>query len=112
MILKPEMNSAEQLPDNDFDADFEGDLTADPLAPIELELSKSDCGERLDKVVARMVPQFSRGRLQSWIEEGHITVDGKARQHFETDTFLKFRFLIDQTYLKELYERLLAADPD
>ena len=77
MILKPEMNSAEQVPDNDFDADFEGDLTADPLAPIELELSKSDCGERLDKVVARLVPQFSRGRLQSWIEEGHVTVDGK-----------------------------------
>ena len=77
MILKPEINSAEQLPDNDFDADFEGETLGDPLAPIELELTKEVCGERLDKVVARLVPQFSRGRLQSWIEEGHITVDGK-----------------------------------
>jgi 23S rRNA pseudouridine1911/1915/1917 synthase len=77
VILKPEMNSAEQLPDNDFDADFEGDALGDPLAPIELQLTPDVCGERLDKVVARLVPQFSRGRLQSWIEEGHITVDGK-----------------------------------
>ena len=65
MILKPEMNSAEQLPDNDFDADFEGDLAGDPLAPIEFELSKEACGERLDKVVARLVPQFSRGDRKS-----------------------------------------------
>ena len=71
------MNSAEQLPDNEFDADFEGEFAGDPLAPIELQLTPDVCGERLDKVVARLVPQFSRGRLQSWIEEGHITVDGK-----------------------------------
>ena len=65
------------MPDNDFDADFEGDISGDPLAPIELELTPEVCGERLDKVIARLVPQFSRGRLQSWIEEGHVTVDGK-----------------------------------
>ena len=52
------MNSAEQLPDNDFDADFEGEFaegafSGDPLAPIELQLTKDVCGERLDKVVAR-----------------------------------------------------------
>ncbi|AKU21344.1 pseudouridine synthase [Massilia sp. NR 4-1] len=80
MILNPLPNSAEQLSDTDFDADFEGEFLAeagDPLAPIELHLSPSDCGERLDKVVARLVPQFSRARLQSWIEDGFVTVDGK-----------------------------------
>ena len=81
MILKPEPNSQEEAPDTDFDADFEGEDLAiesgDPLAPIELELTPEVCGERLDKVVARLVPQFSRGRLQSWIEGGFVTVDGK-----------------------------------
>jgi 23S rRNA pseudouridine1911/1915/1917 synthase len=81
VILNREPNSAEQLSDEEFDAEFEGDLlhgeAGDPLAPIELELTPEVCGERLDKVVARLVPQFSRGRLQQWIEEGHITVDGK-----------------------------------
>jgi 23S rRNA pseudouridine1911/1915/1917 synthase len=47
------------------------------MAPITLSLQESDCGERLDKVVARMVPQFSRSRLQQWIDAGFVTVDGK-----------------------------------
>ncbi len=88
MILNPEPNPAQQPSDNEFDADFDGDLLADelladeaapadPLAPIELRLTPDACGERLDKVIAKLVPQFSRGRLQSWIEEGFVTVDGK-----------------------------------
>lgn len=32
--------------------------------------------ERLDKVLARLMPQHSRNRLQSWIEGGHVQVDG------------------------------------
>lgn len=47
------------------------------MAPIELSLQESDCGERLDKVVARMVPQFSRSRMQQWIDAGFVSVDGK-----------------------------------
>ena len=33
-------------------------------------------GERLDKVLARLMPSISRARLQSWIEEGAVTVNG------------------------------------
>lgn len=50
--------------------------TAPDLSPIQLHLVEADCGERLDKVIARMVPQYSRSRLQTWMEEGHILVDG------------------------------------
>lgn len=32
-------------------------------------------GERLDKVVAKLFPDFSRSRLQAWIEAGRVTVD-------------------------------------
>ncbi|MTV53239.1 RluA family pseudouridine synthase [Pseudoduganella buxea] len=85
MILNREPNSAEHPSNPDFDAEFDPEFDAetealeavDPLAPIELELTPEACGERLDKVIAKLVPQFSRGRLQSWIEDGFVTVDGK-----------------------------------
>ncbi|WP_025599642.1 RluA family pseudouridine synthase [Burkholderia sp. WSM2230] len=34
-------------------------------------------GERLDKVIARLFPEFSRNRLQSWIEAERVRIDGK-----------------------------------
>ena len=33
-------------------------------------------GERLDKVLAQLIPQHSRNRLQSWIEGGFVTLAG------------------------------------
>ncbi|MFC0168327.1 RluA family pseudouridine synthase [Pseudoduganella danionis] len=60
----------------DHDSEFGDD--EDGLAPIELNLSSEVCGQRLDKVISHLVPQFSRGRLQMWITDGHVTVDGKV----------------------------------
>ncbi|WP_432377456.1 RluA family pseudouridine synthase [Duganella sp. P38] len=57
------------------DGDFGDD--EDGLAPIELQLAPEHCGQRLDKVISGLVPQFSRGRLQTWITDGFVTVDGK-----------------------------------
>ena len=34
-------------------------------------------GERLDKVLAQLIPQHSRNRLQSWIESGFVTSEGE-----------------------------------
>ncbi|WP_397475739.1 RluA family pseudouridine synthase [Pusillimonas sp.] len=34
--------------------------------------------ERLDKVLARLIPEHSRSRLQGWIEGGHVLVNGVA----------------------------------
>lgn len=33
-------------------------------------------GQRLDKVLAELFPDFSRSRLQQWLKDGHVTVDG------------------------------------
>lgn len=46
------------------------------MPPIELRLTSDACGIRLDKVLSTLVPQYSRSRLQQWIEAGYVTVDG------------------------------------
>ncbi len=66
----------ETLPESEIDEIDEVEAFAFEAAPIELILSEDDCGERLDKVLSRMVPQYSRSRIQQWIEGGHVTVDG------------------------------------
>ncbi len=47
-------------------------------ASIRLRLSPQDCGERLDKVLSRLLPQYSRSRIQQWIEAGFVLVDGES----------------------------------
>ena len=47
--------------------------------------------ERLDKVLAQLVPQHSRSRLQTWIERGHVLVNGqpaKIRQTLNEDDLI------------------------
>jgi 23S rRNA pseudouridine1911/1915/1917 synthase len=36
-------------------------------------------GERLDKQLATYLPEHSRGRLQGWIEQGHVRVNGQVQ---------------------------------
>ena len=45
---------------------------------IALEIPFDVCGERLDKVLAGYLPDYSRNRLKSWVEAGAVTVDGKV----------------------------------
>ena len=40
--------------------------------PVPAELA----GLRLDQALARMLPAHSRTRLKTWIEAGHVKVDG------------------------------------
>lgn len=44
---------------------------------IELKMRPDICGERLDKALSKLVPQYSRSRIQQWIEAGFVTVDGQ-----------------------------------
>jgi 23S rRNA pseudouridine1911/1915/1917 synthase len=46
---------------------------------IQLEASESDAGQRLDAYLHARLPEYSRSRLQEWIEAGRVQVDG-ARQ--------------------------------
>lgn len=43
-------------------------------------VSEELAGKRFDAIAAQLFPEFSRGRLQQWIESGQLTVNGEARQ--------------------------------
>jgi 23S rRNA pseudouridine1911/1915/1917 synthase len=76
--VTPEMKLDTPLPDDDIeDVEGEGSPLSD-MPPITLKLTPEVCGERLDKVIARLVPQFSRSRLQQWIEAGFVSVDDQT----------------------------------
>ena len=59
------------MPDTEFATEDAG-----PEEPELFELPLHVLPDRLDKVLARLLPQHSRSRLQSWIEDGHVRVDG------------------------------------
>ncbi len=66
------------ISDDDWDAADESDGLMPEIAPIELELTPEVCGMRLDKVLSTLVSQYSRSRLQQWIDAGHVSVDGEV----------------------------------
>ncbi len=71
--------------DSDLDDEAGFELPSGPdLSPISLQLTPEVCGQRLDKVVAGLVPQFSRSRLQLWFEGGFVKVDGKPARGKDT----------------------------
>lgn len=57
--------------------------TVDELLDMEeggsrqLEIPEALAGERLDKVLAQLMPEFSRNRIQGWIEAGYVTSHGQ-----------------------------------
>ncbi|HYD63117.1 MAG TPA: RluA family pseudouridine synthase [Noviherbaspirillum sp.] len=55
--------------------EYEG--AAPASSPITLKLTAKFCGVRLDKALSQLLPEFSRSRLQQWIDAGHVSVDGQ-----------------------------------
>jgi 23S rRNA pseudouridine1911/1915/1917 synthase len=87
VILTPAPNSADLDLDTDFDDEIDTDAAPGEAAdrsPITLALTPDVCGQRLDKVIASLVPQFSRSRIQLWFEGGHVKVDGKPARGKDT----------------------------
>ncbi len=58
-------------------------MSARPVDDIELTLPETAAGERLDKVLASMLPDFSRATLQRWAAEGRVLLEGRpaSRAH-------------------------------
>jgi len=45
----------------------------------QLSVPAEAFGKRLDQVLAELLPQYSRNRLQAWIKAGRVSVDGQLR---------------------------------
>jgi len=62
---------------SDYKAEWSGDDDDAITAEEEVRLVPAAlAGERLDRIAAALWPEHSRSRLQAWIEEGWLTVDG------------------------------------
>jgi 23S rRNA pseudouridine1911/1915/1917 synthase len=46
------------------------------IGELWVEAGSTDRGKRLDQVLRERLPQYSRSRLQDWIEQGRVLVDG------------------------------------
>jgi len=47
------------------------------MSAVELEMGEGDAGQRVDVVLARRVPELSRARAKTLIEEGGVRVGGR-----------------------------------
>ncbi|MDI3325253.1 23S rRNA pseudouridine(1911/1915/1917) synthase RluD [Pontibacterium granulatum] len=47
---------------------------------LHAQVSDELVGKRLDQAVAQLFPDYSRSRLQNWIKDGSITVDGEVKR--------------------------------
>ena len=61
------------------------DYTANPLpfSPLAFKVPVECAGMRLDQVLAKLLPEYSRSRLQDWVAQGLVKVDstlGTVRQ--------------------------------
>lgn len=87
--------------------------------PLEFELPFSQIPERLDKVLAALLPEHSRSRLQGWIEAGHVHVNGESarvrQQVFPRDRIQVWEQVSDEAkaFLPEAISlEIVAESPD
>jgi 23S rRNA pseudouridine1911/1915/1917 synthase len=62
------------MKDKNYNVDWDAGFAAPMKTTVPVELG----GLRLDQVLARLFPQYSRNRLQAWLKSGHIRVSGGA----------------------------------
>lgn len=52
----------------------------DQIINLEAIVPETLAGQRLDRVLAELFPQFSRAKLQDWIKKGQITVNKQLKR--------------------------------
>lgn len=62
-----------------------GDYTGS--VPHHLIVPPEYAGRRLDQALAALLPDYSRNRLQSWIKDGRICVDGEVEEEPKRKVF-------------------------
>lgn len=76
----------------------------------ELWVPENEAGKRLDQVLAQLLPQYSRSRLQTWIKAGQILVDGveetEPKRKIRGGECLLVNTLPDQDLLAQVPENI------
>ena len=77
MLASPRRTKIEE---DDSDALDPADLARfeQAAAPVHLVVPPGGGGERLDKALARLMPEVSRSRIKEWIEQGAVRLNGKT----------------------------------
>ncbi|ETD72426.1 ribosomal large subunit pseudouridine synthase D [Pelistega indica] len=65
------------MPNNEIENPLDELLDTSAQEPHIFRLDREVKGDRLDKILAQLMPEHSRGRLQTWIEDGFVTVNDK-----------------------------------
>ncbi|MBC7803102.1 MAG: RNA pseudouridine synthase, partial [Candidatus Parcubacteria bacterium] len=60
-----------------YTAEDESDWEDAFAAPLNAAVPPELAGLRMDLALARLFPQYSRNRLQTWLKAGHVLVDGR-----------------------------------
>jgi len=58
------------------ESEIESDAPSETASPLHFQVPTEHGGLRLDQVLAKLLPAYSRSRLQDWITQGWITLDG------------------------------------
>ncbi len=67
---------------------------------LKAEVTEQLSGNRLDQIAAKLFPEYSRARLQSWIRDGALLVNNKQlrpRDRLETGDFLIVEVQLEST---------------
>jgi 23S rRNA pseudouridine1911/1915/1917 synthase len=62
-------------------SNYSGNANGEPASSLlDLRVPAELAGLRLDQALARLLPQYSRSRLQEWIRNARVSVDGASAQ--------------------------------
>jgi 23S rRNA pseudouridine1911/1915/1917 synthase len=76
------------------------------IEPLHLTVPDGDFGRRLDQVLASLLPQHSRNRLQSWVRDGCVHIDGAVELEPKRKLLGGERLLVSQpTDIRDLPEQ-------
>lgn len=66
---------------------------------LSFKIPEQMAGKRLDQAMAELVPRYSRSRLQQWIREGNVRVDGEVlrpRDKIQGGESVELRVVLEQ----------------
>ena len=66
------------LSEIDIDADLETNIPPEVPSSLSFKVPIESGGLRLDQALAKLLPEYSRSRLQDWVAQGQITLNGAA----------------------------------